>query len=81
MRVEVSRYIVMDSEVCHGKPVFKGTRVLVSDILELLASGVSVEEVVEEYPGITADMVRDALEYAARLVKGERYVGFAEVPT
>jgi uncharacterized protein (DUF433 family) len=39
-------YIVVDDEVCHGKPVFKGTRVLVSDVVELLGAGVSIEEII-----------------------------------
>jgi len=36
MRLEIGRCIVVDDEVCHGKPVFKGTSVLVSDVVELL---------------------------------------------
>ena len=77
MRIEISEYIVADSEICHGKPTFKGTRVLVSDIVELVASGEGIKIILEEYPSLNKDMVRDALEYAARLVRGERY---AKVP-
>jgi uncharacterized protein (DUF433 family) len=46
MRLEIGRYIVIDDEVCHGKPVFKGTRILVSDVFELLGAGVSIEEII-----------------------------------
>ncbi|AEA46592.1 DUF433 domain-containing protein [Archaeoglobus veneficus] len=70
------KWITAHPEVCHGKPVFKGTRILVSDILELLASGVSVREILEEYPGLNEEMIREALEYAAKLIKGERHVRF-----
>ena len=78
MRVEISEYIVADSEICHGKPTFRGTRVLVSDIVELIAAGESVESIVKSYPSLTKEMVRDALDYAARLVRGERE--YAKVP-
>ncbi|WP_456474413.1 DUF433 domain-containing protein [Candidatus Pyrohabitans sp.] len=68
------RYIISDPEICHGKPVFKGTRVLVSDVLELLAAGKDVEEVLQEYPQLNEEMVREALEYAAMLVKREHVI-------
>ena len=55
----------MDEEVCHGKPVFRGTRILVSDVLELLAAGVTVEEIVRDYyPDLSGEAVRAALEWA-----------------
>ena len=74
MRVEVGRYIVLDDEVCHGRPTFKGTRVLVSDVLELLAAGLSIEEVVRDYyPSLDEEMVKDALAWAARVIRGLRY--------
>lgn len=80
MRVEISEFVVADSEICHGKPTFKGTRVLVSDIVELVAAGESVERIIESYPSLTKEMVRDALEYAAKLVSGEHYVKFSKIP-
>lgn len=63
------RWIVADPEICHGEPIFKGTRVLVSDVLELLAAGESFESILEEYPSLTKDMIREALEYSARIMK------------
>lgn len=63
------RYIVVDPEVCHGKPVFRGTRILVSDILELLSAGKSVDEILEEYPSLTEEMVREALAYASAVLR------------
>ena len=80
MRVEISKYIVADSEICHGKPTFKGTRVLVSDVVELVAAGESVEKILEEYPSLNSEMVQEALEYAAKAISGERYVKFSKVP-
>ena len=72
--MEKLRYIISDPEICHGKPVFKGTRVLVSDVLELLAAGKDVEEILREYPQLNEEMVREALEYAAMLVKREHVI-------
>ncbi|MBI4452562.1 DUF433 domain-containing protein [Candidatus Woesearchaeota archaeon] len=80
MRTEISKYIVADSEICHGKPTFKGTRVLVSDIIELVAAGESVESIIRGYPSLTREMIRDALEYAAKSVSGEQYVRFSKIP-
>ena len=80
MRVEISKYIVADTEICHGKPTFKGTRVLVSDILELLAAGRSIKNILGSYPSLTREMIQDAIRYAAKLVRGERYVEFPKVP-
>ena len=80
MRVEIDKYIVADSEICHGKPTFKGTRVLVSDIVELVAAGEPIEDILENYPSITREHISAALEYAAKLVSGERYAKFSKVP-
>ncbi len=55
------KYIDVDFEICHGKPVFKGTRILVSDVLELLAAGKSMKEILEEYPKLSEEMIREAL--------------------
>lgn len=78
MRVEISKHIVADSEICHGKPTFKGTRILVSDIVELVAAGEPVEKIVKSYRGLTREMVKDALEYAAKSISGEHhYVKFS----
>ncbi|MEK7949672.1 DUF433 domain-containing protein [Luteolibacter soli] len=53
--------------VCHGKPVIRGTRVLVSTILGALSGGDSIEVVLEDYPSITAEDIAAALEFASRL--------------
>ena len=80
MRVEISKHIVADSEICHGKPTFKGTRVLVSDIVELIAAGEPIESILDNYPSITREHIAAALEYAAKLVSGERYARFTKIP-
>jgi len=59
--------ISIDPTVCHGKPVIKGTRVLVSTLLGALAGGDSVETILSDYPGIAADDVAAALEFASQV--------------
>ena len=66
-------HITVDPEVCHGKACVRGTRVLVSVVLDNLAAGLSVDEVTRSYPSLSADAVRAALAYAADLA-GERVV-------
>ncbi len=65
--------IVVDPEVCHGKPCFRGTRILVSVILDNLAAGVSTEEILKSYPALSEEDIRAAIAYAAELAK-ERVV-------
>ena len=67
------RWIIANPEICHGKPTFKGTRILVSDVLELLAVGMSIKDILREYPQLNEEMIKEAIEYAAKLVKGEEY--------
>ena len=81
MRIEISKHIIVDSEICHGKPTFKGTRVLVSDVIELVAANVSHEEIIKDYyPGLTEEMIEDALKWAAKIISGGHRVRYAKVP-
>jgi len=66
--------IVSDPEICHGKPCVRGTRIMVSVILDNVAAGLSWDEIVEEYPPLTRDDVQAALEYAAALTREEELV-------
>ena len=74
MRIEINEYIVADTEICHGKPTFKGTRVMVHSILELLEAGESYKEILEAYPSLTKEHIRAALHYAAERISGEKFV-------
>jgi uncharacterized protein (DUF433 family) len=58
--------ITVDPEVLAGKPVIKGTRMAVEFIVELLANGWTIEEVLENYPQLKREDVIAALKYAAR---------------
>lgn len=82
MRVEFGKYIVLDDEICHGKPVFKDTRILVSDVLELLAAGLSIEEIIQDYyPTLNKDMIKEALNWAAKIIRGEHHVKYTKIHT
>jgi uncharacterized protein (DUF433 family) len=63
--------ISVDPEVCHGKPCIKGTRILVSVILDNLAAGLTPQEIVEEYPPLTLEDIQAALAYASELAREE----------
>ena len=58
-------YITVNSEVRFGKPCIKGTRIAVSDILQWLASGMSCEEILNDYPMLQDNHIRAALSFAA----------------
>jgi uncharacterized protein (DUF433 family) len=66
-------HISVDPKVCHGKPCVAGTRVMVSVILDNLAGGQSVDEILASHPAVTAEGVRATLAYAAELAR-ERLV-------
>jgi uncharacterized protein (DUF433 family) len=65
--IVVNERIQIDPRICHGKPVIRGTRVLVSTLLGALSGGDSQELVLEDYPSITAGDLAAALEFAGRL--------------
>ena len=58
--------ITADPSVCHGKPTVRGLRYPVAMLLELLASGMTIEEVLEDYPDLERDDLLAALEFGAR---------------
>ena len=62
-------HISADPEVCHGRACIAGTRILVTAVLDNLAAGLSVEEVIESYPSLSRESVQAALCYAAELAK------------
>lgn len=64
--------IAIDPALLVGKPVIRGTRLAVDFIVGLLADGMSVEDVVREYPGVVPEDVRACLAYAAAALSSER---------
>jgi len=65
--------ISVDPQICHGQACIRGTRVMVSVILDCLAEGMSEEEILKEYPSLKSEDIRAAIEYAALLTKEEIY--------
>ncbi|HLA36953.1 MAG TPA: DUF433 domain-containing protein [Candidatus Brocadiales bacterium] len=65
--------ITVDPLICHGKACIKGTRVMVSVILENLAEGAGEEEILKSYPSLTLEDIKAAISYAAELTR-ERVV-------
>lgn len=59
--------IQIDPKVCHGKPVIRGTRVLVSTLLGALSGGDTIHMVLQDYPTITAEDIAAALAFAGQL--------------
>lgn len=54
-----------------GKPVIKGTRIPVYLILEMLANGMSIDEILREYPELTEEDIREAIRYASQILSKE----------
>ncbi|MEM2146035.1 MAG: DUF433 domain-containing protein [Candidatus Jordarchaeaceae archaeon] len=63
--------IIVDPNIMAGKPIIKGTRIPVDAILRRIAEGMTIAEILEEYPNLTKEKVKAALEYAERIVRGE----------
>ncbi|GBD10230.1 hypothetical protein HRbin22_02497 [Candidatus Thermoflexus japonica] len=69
---ELLERITFDKDVLCGKPVIRGLRISVEQILELLAKGATWQEILEDYPELEPDDLRAALLYAHHLVAGEK---------
>jgi uncharacterized protein (DUF433 family) len=72
MRIEINEFIVSDSEVCGGTPIFKNTRVMVWQILELLGAGVNIQEIRKDYfPHISEEAVLSVFNFTSKLISEE----------
>ena len=60
--------ISINPDICNGRPVITGTRILVQTVMEFLGSGDSIEEVLEEYPSLTREDIYACMQFAARLM-------------
>ena len=65
-------HISIDPQILVGKPVVKGTRIAVELVVELMASGWTQEQILENYPNLTADAIRACLAYASDVLHSER---------
>lgn len=64
--------ITIDPEICHGKPVIRGLRYPVETILELLSSGMTIEEILADYGDLEREDILAVLDFAARLSRIKR---------
>ncbi len=63
----IGRYVVTDPKICHGKPTFRGTRVMVSDVLDQVAGGMAWESIVEEWNGsVPKDAIAEAVQLSSK---------------
>lgn len=72
-REELLKRISINPNICFGKPCISGHRIWVSLILDLLAGGMTAEEILEDYPGLTIEDVQACIAYGAEMAR-ERYV-------
>jgi uncharacterized protein (DUF433 family) len=62
----LGQYIVADPKICHGKPTFRGTRIFVSDVLEMVAEGVVWETIIEQWHNsITPEAIAEAVKLSS----------------
>lgn len=63
-----------DPTICGGKPCIRGTRIMVKNVLGMIAGGYSIDRILEAYPEITREDVEAALEYAVRVIDEEKVI-------
>ncbi len=63
--MSISKYIEIDSSKRFGKPIIKGTRISVSDVLNWLGNGMTVQEILEDFPELNENQIRACLLYAS----------------
>jgi len=71
MRQEILARININKEVCHGKPCIKGTRIMVTNILSLMAGGYDIPRILNYYPELSKEDVKAAMEYVLESIEGE----------
>ena len=66
----IGRYIVTDPKICHGRPTFRGTRVLVADVLDQVAAGLAWETIIDEWNGsISKEAIAEAVQLASQALQ------------
>lgn len=71
--VVMSSRITIQSDLCGGRPTIRGMRITVASVLELLAGGMSPQEILDDYPYLEAADIQACLEYAALLSSHRRF--------
>ena len=60
--------IIINPDICNGRPIIKGTRITVQTILEFLGAGDSIDEVLNEYPSLKREDIYACIQYASKLM-------------
>jgi len=68
----IEERIEIDPEICHGKPRLKGTRIIISIILEWLEAGKTFEEIMDAYPELTKEDISATIRYARKSIEEEK---------
>lgn len=64
----IGRYIIADPEICHGKPTFRGTRIMVWQVLRMVAKGMAWDTISEEWDGkVTREAIAEAVDLASQV--------------
>lgn len=74
MATETYPKITIDPKICHGKPIIKGTRIMLVNILSLLAGGYNILEVQEYYPELTLEEIKESIQYAVKSIQEEEII-------
>lgn len=69
--------ISIDPHICSGKPCIRGTRIMVTNILGLIAGGYSNDQVLQTYPELTREDVASALDYASHVIDEDKVIPLA----
>jgi uncharacterized protein (DUF433 family) len=71
MKKDPLKRIIVNPDIISGKPIIKGTRIPVDLILKLLAQGISIKEILDDYPHLTKEDIQAALLYGAKVIADE----------
>ena len=70
--MDLSDRILTDPSICHGKACIKGTRIMVSVILDNLTAGVTQDEILKSYPSLKKEDIQASISYVAELAQDEK---------
>ena len=77
MNQDLLNRITINPEICHGKPTIRGLRYPVDNMLELLASGMTIEDLLADYPDLEKEDFLACIDYAAKLTRIKSIYGLA----
>ncbi|PIP06205.1 MAG: hypothetical protein COX51_09355 [Syntrophobacteraceae bacterium CG23_combo_of_CG06-09_8_20_14_all_50_8] len=73
----MNEWVTVDPNICSGKATIRGTRIMVKDILGMIAGGYSLDQVLQAYPELTREMVDAALQYTVTVIDEEKVLAHA----